>query len=82
MRSSQSSWCSETCQELDVCSVKTNSTSNNTNTNEYMSEEWIVFLRQSASEVKFCLLYKFQIIKSIKLYSSMNFNQTKLFFGS
>lgn len=58
MRSSQSSWCSETCQELDVCSsVKTNSTSNNTNTNEYMSEEWIVFLRQSASEVKFYSQY-------------------------
>ncbi|XP_050542973.1 serine/threonine-protein kinase 33 [Daktulosphaira vitifoliae] len=51
LRSSQSSWCSETCPELDICSNKTNSTSNNTNNNDFMSEEWIVFLRQSASEV-------------------------------
>lgn len=53
LRSSQSSWCSETCQELDVCSNKTNSMSNNNiNTNDFMCDEWIVFLRQSATEVK------------------------------
>lgn len=51
LRSSQSSWCSETCQELDVCSNKTNTSSNHTHTNEFMCEEWIVFLRQSAAEV-------------------------------
>lgn len=51
LRSSQSSWCSETCQELDLCSNQTNSTSNKTNTNDFMSEEWIVFLQQSAAEV-------------------------------
>lgn len=52
LRSSHASWCSETCQELDVGSDQTNSTSNHTNTNDFMSEEWIVFLRQSALEVK------------------------------
>jgi len=52
LRSSQSGWCSETCQELDVACDKTNSTTNNTKSNDFMSEEWIVFLRQSASEVK------------------------------
>lgn len=57
--SSQSSWCSETCQELDVGSDKTNSTTNNTKPKDFMSEEWIVFLRQSASEVKFKLLSVF-----------------------
>ncbi|XP_022168997.1 serine/threonine-protein kinase fused isoform X3 [Myzus persicae] len=51
LRSSQSGWCSETCQELDVGCDKTNSTTDNTNSNDFMSEEWIVFLRQSASEV-------------------------------
>ncbi|CAH1721638.1 serine/threonine-protein kinase fused isoform X2 [Aphis gossypii] len=52
LRSSQSGWCSETCQELDVGCDKTNSSTNNTKSgNDFMSEEWIVFLRQSASEV-------------------------------
>lgn len=68
LRSSQSSWCSETCQELDVGSDQTNSTSNNTNSNDFMSEEWIVFLRQSASEVKLSYFIVFcSIIHFIKI---------------
>ncbi|XP_029347113.1 serine/threonine-protein kinase fused isoform X2 [Acyrthosiphon pisum] len=51
LRSSQSGWCSETCHELDVGCDKSNSTNDITNSNDFMSEEWIVFLRQSASEV-------------------------------
>jgi len=50
LRSSQSSWCSETCQELNVCSSQSISMSN-TNANDFMSDEWIEFLRQTASEV-------------------------------
>lgn len=57
LRSSQSSWCSETCQELDVCSNQTNITNNNINTHDFMSEEWIAFIRQSASEVNMMLIY-------------------------
>jgi len=57
LRSSQSGWCSETCQELDVGCDKTNSSTNNTKSNDFMSEEWIVFLRQSASEVN--IIYYF-----------------------
>lgn len=52
LRSSHASWCSETCQELDVGSDHTNSTSNNTSTTDFKSEEWIAFLRKSACEVK------------------------------
>lgn len=51
LRSSQSGWCSETCQELDVGCDKSNSMTDITTSNDFMSEEWIVFLRQSASEV-------------------------------
>jgi len=56
LRSSQSGWCSETCQELDVGCDKSDSASDITKSNDFMSDEWIVFLRQSASEVKFLLL--------------------------
>lgn len=60
LRSSQSSWCSETCQELDMSSNQTNSTSNNQN-NNFISDEWIEFLQQTAAEVKFQLLYNIKL---------------------
>lgn len=64
LRSSQSSWCSETCQELDVSSNKTNSTCTNTN-DDFICEEWIEFLQQTATEVKYYLLYNISLLHAL-----------------
>lgn len=56
MRSSQSRWYLDVCQELEILWSNQTKSRSNTNTNNFMPEEWIVIHCQSASEVNYYLI--------------------------